>query len=134
MIRALIIDDEEKSRITLQSLVTKNCPSVEILELCDSVDAALKAIEKHKPGLIFLDIEMPFKNGFNLLEKIKEPDFEVVFTTAYQNYAIQAIKFSAMDYLLKPIDVEELKAAVKKAEAKKSTPSDNFKNFEMLFY
>jgi two-component system LytT family response regulator len=134
MIKALIVDDEEKSRITLKSIMNANCPTVQVVELCDSVDAALKAIETHKPDLIFLDIEMPFKNGFSLLEKVKDPEFEVIFTTAYNDYAIKAIKFSALDYLLKPIEVDELKAAIAKFERMEKTPDTKLKSdaIEML--
>src|SRR5438309_562396 len=114
MINAIIVDDEEKSRITLSNLVSKHCSAIKVSELCDSVENAVKAIEKHDPDLVLLDIEMPFHNGFNLLERIKNPGFEVIFTTAYDHYAIKAIKFSAMDYLLKPIDVEELRKAIDK--------------------
>jgi two-component system, LytTR family, response regulator len=116
--KAIIVDDEEKSRVTLKNLVERHCPQVEMAELCESVDAGLKAIRKHSPELVFLDIEMPFHNGFELLEKIGKPDFEVIFTTAYEHYAIKAIKFSALDYLLKPVDVDELKAAVEKVASK----------------
>jgi two-component system LytT family response regulator len=132
MITAIIVDDEEKSRITLQDLVTKYCPTVRICELCDSVDNAVKAIDKHNPQLVFLDIEMPFNNGFVLLEKIKEPEFDVIFTTAYGHYAIQAIKSNAIDYLLKPIDIDELKVAVDKVEKRKNSSSDRIQNFESL--
>lgn len=132
MINAIIVDDEVKSRETLNNLVARHCTKVNVLGLCDSVDSAIKAIEDHKPDLVFLDIEMPFHSGFNLLERIKDPDFEVIFTTAYDHYAIKAIKFSAMDYLLKPIDVDELKVAVSKVENSKSDIGDGLKKFELL--
>jgi two-component system, LytTR family, response regulator len=132
MINAIIVDDEEKSRITLGNLVSKHCSGVKINELCDSVDNAMKAIEKYNPQLVLLDIEMPFHNGFNLLERIKKPDFDVVFTTAYDQYAIKAIKFSAIDYLLKPIDVDELKKAINRIENKNDTSIDKLKKIEVL--
>ncbi|MBA3682216.1 MAG: response regulator transcription factor [Bacteroidetes bacterium] len=132
MIKAIIVDDEEKSRVTLKNLVALYCPNVVILELCDSVNAALLAIEKETPDLVFLDIEMPFHNGFTLLEKIKDPTFEVIFTTAYDHYAIKAIKFSAMDYLLKPIDSDELKNAVSKIETKANASTKTLPDFELL--
>ena len=132
MITAIIVDDEEKSRITLNNLVTKHCPSVSVKQLCESVDSAVEAIKKHKPDLVLLDIEMPFHSGFNLLERIKEPEFEVIFTTAYDHYAIKAIRFSAIDYLLKPIDVDELKIAMQKVESKQSVPGNKFEKFELL--
>jgi two-component system LytT family response regulator len=132
MINAIIVDDEVKSRETLNNLVTRHCPKVKVLTLCDSVESAVKAIEDTKPHLVFLDIEMPFHSGFNLLERIKNPDFEVIFTTAYDHYAIKAIKFSAMDYLLKPIDVDELKAAVNKLEEPRNDVGNGLKKFELL--
>jgi two-component system LytT family response regulator len=132
MITSIIVDDEQKSRATLKSLVEKYCPQVEVAELCDSVESALTAIEKHQPTLVFLDIEMPHQNGFDLIEKITAPNFDVVFTTAYGHYAIQAIKASAIDYLLKPIDVDELKLAIKKVEQKQKNSGDKMRNFESL--
>jgi two-component system LytT family response regulator len=132
MIKAIIVDDEAKSRITLKDLVDRHCPSVEVVELCSSVATALQAIEKHSPNLVFLDIEMPNGSGFSLLEKFSAPSFAVIFTTAYDHYAIRAIKFSAMDYLLKPVDVEELKQAVSKLENKADDADDKLRKVELL--
>ncbi len=132
MIKTIIVDDEEKSRITLNNLVTKHCPELQIVDLCDSVASAEKSIALHSPELIFLDIEMPFENGFTLLEKIKNPPFRVIFTTAYGQYAIKAIKYSALDYLLKPVDVDELKNAVVKCGDNKKLIGDRSDEFEML--
>jgi two-component system, LytTR family, response regulator len=132
MITAIIVDDEEKSRVTLQDLVNKYCGTIKICELCDSVESAVKAIDKHNPQLVFLDIEMPYENGFVLLEKVKEPGFDVIFVTAYGHYAIQAIKSNAIDYLLKPIDVDELRVAVDKVEKRQNSSSERLKNFESL--
>lgn len=115
MIRAIIIDDEARGRQTLQNLLEEYCPDVEVLALCDSAKAGIEAIEEKKPDLVFLDVEMPQMSGFDMLENIAHPDFEVIFTTAHSEHAIRAIKFSALDYLLKPIDAEELKMAVEKA-------------------
>lgn len=132
MIKAIIVDDEEKSRVTLKNLVALYCPNVQITELCDSVNTALIAINNQMPDLVFLDIEMPFHNGFTLLEKINKPGFDVIFTTAYDHYAIKAIKFSAMDYLLKPIDPDELKNAIDKIEAGRASAAQSLPNFELL--
>ena len=118
MIKAIIVDDEEKGGMALNNLLKKNCANVEVIEICDSVENAVVVINKHNPDLIFLDIEMPFKNGFALFENFKTPSFEVIFTTAYDHYAIKAIKYSAMDYLLKPVDTDELIVAVSKVELK----------------
>ena len=114
MVKAIIVDDELKSRLTLQKMINIHCPGVVILELTDSVATAAVAIEQHQPDLVFLDIEMPFENGFMLFERIPKPDFKVIFTTAYDHYAIKAIKLSALDYLLKPVDADDLIAAVSK--------------------
>jgi two-component system, LytTR family, response regulator len=132
MIKAIIVDDEKKSRITLENLLHQNCQNVMIMDLCESVETALNAIDKHSPDLVFLDIEMPFQNGFALLEKIKVPSFEIIFTTAYDHYAIKAIRFSALDYLLKPIDVDELKSAIEKVENKRANKKNQIHDYEML--
>ena len=132
MIKTIIVDDEEKSRVTLNNLVTKHCPELVITDLCDSVASALKSIAQEMPDLVFLDIEMPFENGFALFEKIKKPTFQVIFTTAYGQYAIKAIKYSALDYLLKPVDVDDLKNAVEKCREKTKSPSNRADDIEML--
>lgn len=132
MIKAIIVEDEVKGRHTLYNLLLKHCPFVEIATMVESVEEAVLAITNHKPDLIFLDIEMPGGSGFTLLEKIKNPDFEVIFTTAFDDYAIKAIKFSALDYLLKPIDVDDLVSAVNKVKAKKEKVKEPQIDFEML--
>lgn len=109
---AIIIDDETKGRLALRKKLQAYCPEIIILaEAADGVEA-LVVIEKYHPELIFLDIEMPKMNGFEMLNSIKDKNFHIIFTTAYDQYAIKAIKFAAFDYLLKPIEIEELKAAV----------------------
>jgi len=123
MITALIVDDEKNSCETLQSLLTDCCLDVSVVKYCQTIDEAVKAVELHHPDVVFLDINMKGENGFDLLERVKTIDFEIIFTTAFSEYAIKAFKFSAIDYLLKPIDVDELMAAVdrvikrKRAEA-----------------
>lgn len=112
---AIIVDDEPYSCETLQLLLTGNCSQIEVVGICLSGSDAIKAIETLKPDLVFLDIEMPDMNAFELLQKLPSIDFHVIFTTSYDRYAIKAIRFSALDYLLKPIDRLELQAAVKKA-------------------
>lgn len=118
MIRALLIDDEKHSLESLQIELQQHCPQVEVVQACKGAQAGLTGIRTHRPDLIFLDIEMPGMNGFELLDHVREIPLEVIFTTAYDEYAIRAIKVSAMDYLLKPIDVQELKRAVEKVALK----------------
>lgn len=115
MIRAVIVDDESYARDGLKLAIQKFCPEIEIVGLCKTPDEGITCIKSHKPDLLFLDVEMPFKSGFNLLEELGDFDFEVIFVTAYNRYAIKAIKFSALDYLLKPLDIDELQKAVSKA-------------------
>lgn len=112
MIKALIIDDEESTINVLQLLLQKHIP--EITEVITAVGAVhgQQLINEKKPDLIFLDIEMPLMNGFELLEKFPHHKFEVIFVTAYDHYAIKAIKYSALDYILKPVDTDELRSAV----------------------
>ena len=118
----IIIDDEKHCRHVLSLLLTRHCPDVNIVAECASGQDALAAISSLKPALLFLDIEMPGMNGFEMLEKCIDTGFAVVFTTAYNEYAIQAIRHSALDYLLKPVDKNELIQAVAKAE--KHAPTD----------
>jgi two-component system LytT family response regulator len=128
--RAILVDDEIHCLDTLSILIKEYCPEVEIIEICNSAKTALISIERNHPGLVFLDIEMPVMNGFELLEQFKEINFPVIFTTSYDQYAIKAIRFSALDYLLKPIDPRELIAAVRKATTQKTMPSSE--QFSML--
>jgi two-component system, LytTR family, response regulator len=120
MLNALIVDDEELGAKTLETLLKMHCPNVKVIGLVHSADEAEKFISSSLPDVVFLDIEMPFANGFDLLKRFKEHPFEVVFTTAYNEYALKAIKHNALDYLLKPIVPEELVASVKKCEEKKT--------------
>lgn len=115
-ITTLIVDDEAKCRNTLRELLKRSCPQVQIIGEADSVDAAYKLILEHNPQLIFLDVEMPYGNGFDLLQRLPHLKFEIVFVTGFDQYALRAIKFHALDYLLKPLDLKELIEAVKKAE------------------
>lgn len=123
MIKSIIIDDEVHCLDTLNMLISDFCPEVQVMEQCMSAKKGLQAIDKYKPDLVFLDIEMPSINGFELLEQFKEIPFSVIFTTSYDQYAIKAIRFSALDYLLKPVDPKELVAAVHKVQAQKTPPS-----------
>lgn len=121
MIRAILIDDEIFNLENLQTLLEKHCPQVTITATAQNIDDALDAVVKHSPNLLFLDIQMGNKTGFDLLKQLPTRNFEVIFITAFDQYGIQAVKFAALDYLLKPIDIEELILAVNKAENKLST-------------
>ncbi|SEL85007.1 LytR/AlgR family response regulator transcription factor [Parapedobacter koreensis] len=117
MIRAIIIDDEPHCVTSLQHDLAYFCPQVEVVAACFSGATGIAAIEKYKPDLVFLDIEMPLMDGFELLEALEEGRrFQVIFTTAYDEFALKAIRVHAMDYLLKPIDGVDLKAAVNHVE------------------
>ena len=120
MINAIIIDDEKKSRETLNAMLNRHCPSVNVLAHADGVRSGLEAIEMHQPDVIFLDIQMLDGSGFKLLQKVGKINFEIIFVTAFDQYAIKAIKYNALDYLLKPIISRDLILAVKKVEKKKT--------------
>lgn len=115
-ITAILVDDESSSREVLRDLLNNYFPEIELTGEAESVDTAYDLIQRQRPQLVFLDIQMPKQSGFNLLKKYVEPPFEVIFVTSYDQFAINAIKFSALDYLLKPVDVKELKAAIEKAK------------------
>jgi two-component system, LytTR family, response regulator len=115
MIRSVIIDDEPHAAQVLQILLEKHCPEVKVEAVCHAAKEGEKIVRAINPQLLFLDIEMPHMNGFELLEKLAPVTCKVIFTTSYDQYAIRAIRFSAIDYLLKPVDPQELKAAVKKS-------------------
>lgn len=125
LLSALIVDDEKNGRENLAGLIWSHCPNIRIVAEAASVEQAIHAIEEHQPQLIFLDIEMPGGNGFQLLEHFKDFPFEVIFVTAYDNYAIRAIRFSASDYILKPINLNELIAAVEKVSERIRNRSEN---------
>jgi two-component system LytT family response regulator len=130
MIKAILIDDEVHCVDTLSMLISDYCPEVQVMEQCVSAKQGLAAVGRHQPSLIFLDIEMPVMNGFEFLEQFTEISFAVIFTTSYDQYAIKAIRFSALDYLLKPIDPKELVTAVHKVQVQKTPPSAE--QFRML--
>ena len=118
MISAIIIDDEEKARKSLNSLIQEYCPQVEVAAMEGTVKGGLNAISKHNPDLLFLDIRMQGETSFDLLEQLEEKDFDIIFITAFNEYALKAFKFNAIDYLLKPVNIDELVDAVKKVEEK----------------
>ena len=120
MIKTIIIDDEEDGRETLRLDLGKYCPDIELLALCESPEQGLEQIKMLQPDLVFLDVQMPKLSGFDLLERVPEINFEVIFVTSYDKYAIKAIKFSALDYLLKPVDVDDLVSAVGRVKQKQN--------------
>ena len=115
-IRAILVDDEESARDVLSNLLARFCPEVELLEKCTNVESAVKAIHAHEPDLVFLDIEMPNYAGYEIVRFFDEVRFEIIFVTAYDSYALRAFEISAVDYLLKPIDIDRLKQAVSKVQ------------------
>lgn len=131
MIRGIIVEDEIRSRDTLRGLLNRYCKNVEIIAEADSYRSGLAAIREQHPDVVFLDIQMPDGSGFKLLEELDEIKFEIIFTTAFDQFAIKAIKYSALDYLLKPIDPEELVSALKKVENKISKRGVN-ENIQVL--
>jgi len=116
MIKAIIIDDEANCLTALLNDIKMFCPNVSVAAVCSSAREGMMIIEKHRPDLIFLDVEMPRMNGFEMLEAMEKTNFHIIFTTAHDQFAARAFRVSAVDYLLKPIDTEELVSAVTKAE------------------
>lgn len=112
MLKAVIVDDEEKSIKTIQLILKDYCMDVDVVGTANSPDEAIKIINKTEPDIVFLDIEMPHGSGFEVLENIPDRHFDVIFITAYDQYAIKAFKYSAVDYILKPIDIDEIVGAV----------------------
>lgn len=130
MIRCVLIDDENNSLEMMEWLIKTYCPQVSIVAMCNSSEKGIEAIKKFKPDVVFLDIEMPHMNGFDMLEQFDKLFFDVVFCTAYDQFAIKAFKYSALNYLLKPVDPSDLQETFRRLEEKKSSPSKE--QIEML--
>jgi two-component system LytT family response regulator len=134
MIRAVIIDDVKESRQTLADDVARYCPDIKVVGFAENVNEGILLIEQQKPALIFLDVHLGDDTGFSILEKVQHKNFKVIFTTGSDRFAIQAIKFSALDYLLKPVDPDDLIAAVNKLRSNEAVTEhlnlllDNLKN------
>jgi two-component system, LytTR family, response regulator len=120
MIRAIIVEDEKMSRETLRRLLEKYCPEVEVVAEADGYRKGVEEIRVHHPDVVFLDIQMPDGSGFRLLEEMEDIDFEIIFTTAFDQFAIKAIKYSALDYLLKPVIPQDLVEAIARVARKKA--------------
>lgn len=127
MIRAIIIDDEANNQELISNLLKAYAENIEVVALANSVETAYKAISEHQPDLIFLDIQMPDGTGFDLLKKFEKINFKIIFVTAHQEFAIEAFKYSALDYLLKPLSPANLIEAVKKVEESMSSEDLNLK-------
>ena len=123
MIRCVLVDDESNSLEMMEWLLKTYCPQVQIEAMCNSAEAGIEAINRYKPDVVFLDIEMPHMNGFDMLEQFDKLTFDVVFCTAYDQFAIKAFKYSALNYLLKPVDPDDLKETIRRLEDRKVTPS-----------
>lgn len=114
MLKVLLIDDEERATDALRLMIERGVPEIGQVRVCNDAEAAAEMIHVYQPALVFLDIQMPRLNGFQLLESLPNKSFKIIFTTAYNEYAVQAIRYSAFDYLLKPVDIKELQAAVQR--------------------
>ncbi|MDO9374127.1 MAG: LytTR family DNA-binding domain-containing protein [Bacteroidota bacterium] len=132
MIQAVIIDDEVNNVNSLRNLLTKFCPGVEVIGTADNANSGYDLIKAKAPELAFLDIEMPFGNAFDLLNRLGEINFEIIFITAFDRYAIKAFKYSALDYLLKPVDIDELQKAVEKVTLQVNKKIANEKVLNLL--
>ena len=121
MLKSIIVDDELKSRETLRMMIASFCGGVEVLATCQNVNEGVEAINTLKPDVVFLDVQMQGETGFDLLLKLEEIKFDIIFTTAHSEYALKALRSSAIDYLLKPIDIGDLQKAISKVEKKQET-------------
>ena len=113
-LRVILVDDEKDSRDSLRYYLVKYCDDVTIVGEADGVDSAIELLAKHQPDVVFLDVEMPFGNGFDMLDRLDEISFEIIFVTAFSNYAVQALNMSASYYIMKPVDIDDLIQAVEK--------------------
>lgn len=133
--KTIIIEDEKRAQILLQNILENHFPTIEIMAIADDLPSGVKAIRKHKPDFVFLDIEMPNYSGLEILDFFDESkiDFSIIFTTAYNHYAIEALKISAVDYLLKPLNKEDIKEAIERFEIRNSKyKSDSFSSLKSI--
>ncbi|QEC76078.1 LytR/AlgR family response regulator transcription factor [Mucilaginibacter ginsenosidivorax] len=133
-IKSIIVDDEPNNVENLQQIIHTWCPQIDVVATASNAGDAITAIKANQPHLLFLDIQMPGQSGFDVLRAFDKIDFEVIFITAYDKYGIQAIKFSALDYLLKPIDIAEFKLAIEKATRKINSRQQNHSIENLLEY
>jgi len=130
----VLIDDDVRNLQSLREKLLKHCPELHIAAMCESPEEGIRAIDTLKPDIVFLDIEMPVMNGFVMLQQLQYQDFELIFITAYDHYAIKAIRSSAIDYLVKPVVIDELKEAVRKAREKLSAKTNKLRIGLLLDY
>lgn len=131
MLKAVIVEDEKNSQELLKELISEYCEGVEVVAIAGNVAEGLAALKEHKPNLLFLDIELPDGDGFQILENAEKLDFDVIFTTAYDQYAMKAFKFAATDYLLKPVDIDELQSAVERVTEKQKEEDTSDKSEQL---
>lgn len=122
MVRCILIDDEANALEMMEWLMKTYCPQAEIIAMCNTAEQGIEAIRMYKPDVVFLDIEMPRMNGFDMLEQVKDLSFEIVFCTAYDQFAIKAFKYAALNYLLKPVEPDELRITMQRIETKRMVP------------
>ena len=127
MITAIIVDDDIKNIRVLKGLLEEFCPQVQVIGEAYGIEEAVTVVKANNPQLVFLDIEMPYGNGFQLLDRLMPVDFEIIFITAYDNYAVKAIRYCALDYLLKPVNIKELLQAVQRTTEQVKTKETNLK-------
>ncbi|MCE6991769.1 LytTR family DNA-binding domain-containing protein [Dyadobacter sp. CY323] len=132
--KVLIVDDEPKARTILEHYLVTLVPEIKEIRHASGVEEALGILHKYRPAIVFLDIEMPVRNGFDLLLTLRNPRFETIFTTAFNQYAIQAIRFSALDYLIKPIDPEELLEAINRLSTRQRTRRQKMLLYDNLVF
>jgi len=125
MINTILVDDEKSNSDILAEILRQYCPSVTVLDTCTNIDDAARLITAHNPQLIFLDVQMPNGSGFDLLDRLSTKPLEVIFVTAYDSFLLKAIRYSALDYVLKPVNISEITAAVKRAEERLANKSVN---------
>jgi two-component system, LytTR family, response regulator len=131
-LKAIIIDDEKNACELIAAILAEKCPDIEVVTSLHSAFEAIQEINRIEPDLIFLDIEMPFASGFDVLEAIPDRNFDVIFVTAFNQYAIKAFKFSAADYLLKPLDEKEIVTAVRRVVAKRAISREKDERIDVL--
>lgn len=132
MIKALLVDDEPANTEVLAEILKLYCPAVSVCARATTVEEALARMEDCRPGLVFLDVEMPDGTGFDLLDKVRDKSFEIIFVTAYDSFLLKAIRYSALDYIMKPISITELLAAVSRAEERINATSASRQQIELL--